>query len=120
MPMGKKLVYAREDRIPYIAFSHAMGRDIPQYDYFIDKAGEQTQLAALLKTTAPGDTVIVGTITDFMLPEIDTMLNILEDFADNDVNIESRLEPDYSIDKYRSAIRLADTIYRVRMSGTPI
>ena len=118
--MGKKLVYGREDRDPYIAYSQAMGQDIPQYHYFIDKAGEQTQLTALLKTTAPGDTVIVGTITDFMFPEIDTMLNILEDFADNDVSIVSRLEPDYNIEKYRFGIRLADTIYRVRVSGKPI
>ncbi len=113
-------VYATKRGLPSIAASQAMGRDIPGYHYFIDEAGEDIELTALLRTVQPGDTVIVGTITDFMTPEIEDMLNTLEDFNDNDIAVESRMQPDYSIELYRIAIRLAIEIIRVREGLKPI
>lgn len=105
--MGKLFVYAREDRDRYIAYSHAMGRDIPQHDYYVDKPGEWTQLTALLRTVQPGDTVIVGTVYDFMETEIVDMLDTLENLNDDGVHVESRMQPDYNIALYRVAMRLA-------------
>ena len=103
-----------------MAYSHAMGRDIPDYNYYIDAPGETKQLDALLDTVRAGDRVIVGTITDFMLPDIQDMLNTLENLDELDVAVISRLQPDYDIKKYRSAIRLADTICRVKMGKRPV
>ena len=67
---GTDYVYGRIDQDVALAYSHAMGRDIPDYNYYIDAPGETKQLDALLDTVRAGDRVIVGTITDFMLPDI--------------------------------------------------
>lgn len=105
---GTQYVYAREDRDKWIAFTHAMGRDIPEYHYYIDTGqGDTVQLDALLKTASAGDTVIVGTIIDFIDTDIDEMLNTLENFNDLGVKIDSRMQPNYNIKLYRIAIRLA-------------
>ena len=63
---------------------------------------------------------ISGTITDFMQPEIEDMLNTLENFNDLGVQIISRLEPDYEIKEYRKSIRLADRIARKRLGLKPV
>ena len=117
---GTDYVYGRIDQDVALAYSHAMGRNIPDYNYYIDAPGETKQLDALLDTVRAGDRVIVGTITDFMLPDIQDMLNTLENLDELDVAVISRLQPDYDIKKYRSAIRLADTICRVKMGKRPV
>lgn len=105
---GNTYVYIREDRDKWLALSHAMGRDIPHYRYYIDTGhGDTVQLDALLKTASAGDTIIVGNITDFADTNLNEMLNILENFNDLDVKIESRKQSDYAIETYRYLIRLA-------------
>lgn len=100
-------VYTRKDRDCLLAFSHAMGREIPEYRYYIDEGPETPQLDALLKTVSAGDTVIVGTITDFINTDVNDLLNALENFDDLGVKIDSRMQPNYNIKIYRIAIRLA-------------
>lgn len=117
---GNLFVYATYSGDPPIAYSHAMGRDIPRHRYYTDKAGETTELEALFLTVSKGDAVIIGTITDFMQPDIIDMLNVLEDFNDLGVQIISRLEPDYNIEEYRKIVRLADTIARKRLGLKPV
>ena len=97
-----------------------MDRGIPRHRYYTDKEGETTELEALFLTVSNGDAVIIGTITDFMQPEIEDMLNTLENFNDLGVQIISRLEPDYEIKEYRKSIRLADRIARKRLGLKPV
>lgn len=104
---GAEFVYARRDRDYLLASSHAMGREIPEYRYYIDEGPETPQLDALLKTVSAGDTVIVGTITDFIDTDVNDLLNALENFDDLGVKIDSRMQPNYNIKIYRIAIRLA-------------
>lgn len=118
--MSKFYLYARLDRDPRLAYTQAMGRDIPPEQCFVDEDGETTQLEDLQEIIQPGDILIVGTITDFMLPDIDDMLNTLENFSEIGVKISSRLEPGYDISLYRSAIRLASYIYRIKNGLPPI
>ena len=47
---GTDYVYGRIDQDVALAYSHAMGRDIPDYNYYIDAPGETKQLDALLDT----------------------------------------------------------------------
>ncbi len=117
---GNLFVYATYSGEPAIANSHAMGRGIPRYRYYTDRAGEQTELEALLLEVSEGDAIIIGTITDFMQPDIADMLNTLENFNELGVQIISRLEPDYNIEDYRKIIRLADTIARKRLGLMPV
>lgn len=91
-PMGNIYLYARRERDPLLAFTLAMGHDIPEDQRFIDNAGMTAQLEELKDTIEPGDTILVGTITDFMTPDISDMLNALEDFADDNITIRSLLE----------------------------
>ena len=52
---GTDYVYGRIDQDVALAYSHAMGRDIPDYNYYIDAPGETKQLDALLDTVRAGD-----------------------------------------------------------------
>lgn len=117
---GDLFVYETYSGCPDIAYSHAMDRGIPRHRYYTDKVGETTELEALFLTVSNGDAVIIGTITDFMQPEIEDMLNTPENFNDLGVQIISRLEPDYEIKEYRKSIRLADRIARKRLGLKPV
>ena len=93
---------------------------VPRDNYFIDNAGEDKQLRYLFQELNKGDVVIIGTITDLMLPEIGDMLDNLEHFNELGVQVISALQPDYNIKEYRQVIRLADIISRVRLGQKPV
>ena len=114
---GTYYVYAQKAGHIGIAFTEVLAKKYPvsSENYFVDDAGSTEKLEELLKIVNKGDAVIVGTITDFMTHKnIDEMLGILEQFNELGVIICSRLEPDYDIVPYRSLIRLADRISRIR------
>lgn len=119
--VGRVLAYGREDRDLALLYSQTMNIDIPENLYFIDRAGETVQLDEVLSTVQPGDKIIVGTITDFsQSSEPLEMLSVLEDLAENGVQVVSRTEPDYTIEVYRAALRVADKILNIRNGRGPI
>ena len=117
---GVPYVYANRRGYPDIAYTKAMYIGVPRDNYFIDNAGEDKQLRYLFQELNKGDVVIIGTITDLMLPEIGDMLDNLEHFNELGVQVISALQPDYNIKEYRQVIRLADIISRVRLGQKPV
>ena len=117
--MAKTYVYTNASGEPFIAYSHAMGRDIPRYQYYEDRLGERVQLDALKETVVEGDTIIVGTIRDFMVSDLKELLDTLELFSDCGVQIISRLEPRYNLELYRDIITLADNLARYYLGLPP-
>lgn len=117
---GVPYVYANRRGYPDIAYTKAMYFGVPRDNYFVDNAGEDKQLRYLFQELNEGDVVIIGTITDLMLPEIGDMLDNLEHFNELGVQVISALQPDYNIKEYRQVIRLADIISRVRLGQKPV
>ena len=117
---GVPYVYANRRGYPDIAYTKAMSIGVPRDNYFIDNAGECKELMYLFQELNAGDVVIIGTITDLMLPEINDMLDHLEHFDELGVQVISALQPDYNIKEYRRTIRLADIISRVRLGLKPV
>lgn len=111
---GALYVYINKSGNPSVAYSHTNGRDIPYYHYYEDEIGETTQLEALMSIVEEGDGVIVGSITDFMTPNVQNMVDTLEFFESKGVRIFSRLEPKYDVIPYRDAVILANNIARKR------
>ncbi len=119
--VGRVLAYGREDRDLALLYSQTMSTDIPEYLYFIDKAGETSQLDELRSVVQSGDTIIVGTITDFSLSnEPLEVLDVLEDLAEGGVQVISRTEPDYDIAVYRAALRVTDKIINIMAGRGPV
>ena len=117
--MAKTYVYTNASGEPFIAYSHAMGRDIPRYQYYEDRKGERVQLDALKETVVEGDTIIVGTIIDFLVADLKELLATLEFFSGCGVQIISRLEPRYNIELYRDIVGLADNLARFYLGLPP-
>lgn len=107
---GSLFAYANGD--PFVLYSHAMFYNIPDCNYYEDTAGKTEQLEALLGVVAEGDAIVVGSITDFMVPSVYEMCCVLEMLEEKGVTVISRLEPDFDIKNYRSAIALANNISR--------
>ncbi|MBR5152989.1 MAG: hypothetical protein IKW60_05650 [Clostridia bacterium] len=107
---GNLFAYASGD--PFVLYSHAMFYNIPDCNYFEDKAGQTEQLGILLGVVAEGDAIVVGSITDFMAPSVYEMCCVLEMLEEKGVMVISRLEPDFDLGNYRSAIALANNISR--------
>ncbi len=63
--------------------------------------------------------LVVGTITDFMTPDIEEMRMTLAALEDKDIALVSMLEYDYDFDAYYYKIGLADNIARVRIGLKP-
>ncbi len=120
--MGNRvLAYGREDRDLSILYSHTMNMKIPDDLYFIDKASGTTQLDALLLEMRAGDTVVVGSITDFTASnELWEIMRVLEDLDEAGVSVVSRLEPDYNIVVYRAALRVAAEILNIQDGRGPV
>ncbi len=117
---GVPYVYANRKGYPDIAYTKAMSIGVHRDNYFVDNAGECKKLMHLFQELNEGDVVIIGTITDLMLPEIGDMLDHLEHFDELGVQVISALQPDYNINEYRRIIRLADIISRVRLGLKPV
>lgn len=98
-----------------------MNMKIPDDLYFIDKASGTTQLDALLLEMRAGDTVVVGSITDFTASnELWEIMRVLEDLDEAGVSVVSRLEPDYNIVVYRAALRVAAEILNIQDGRGPV
>ena len=108
-------LYIREDRTPKLGYSHCEELGIKDYVIYTDKPYEETAMSKLLEEVKPGDRVIVGTIMDFMYPEIEDLKYVLTEFAENNITVISKLEPNYTFKKYVTAIPLANAISRIRL-----
>ncbi len=86
---------------------------------YIDKQGNSSKLEELLEDIPRGAMLVVGTITDFMTPDIEEMRMTLAALEDKDIALVSMLEYDYDFDAYYYKIGLADNIARVRMGLKP-
>ncbi len=86
---------------------------------YIDKQGDTSKLEDLLVDIPYGAKLVIGTITDFMTPDIDEMRRTLAALKDKDITVVSMLENDYDYDNYYYKIGLADNIARVRMRLKP-
>ncbi len=86
---------------------------------YIDKQGDTSKLEDLLVDIPYGAKLVIGTITDFMTPDIDEMRRTLAALKDKDITVVSMLENDYDYDNYYYKIGLADNIARVRMGLKP-
>lgn len=118
---SRTLAYGREDRDLAVLYSHTMNLGIPDDMYFIEKPGETTKLDELLSVVQAGDTVVVGTITDFTASgELLEILMVLEDLNDAGVKVISRLEPDYDIKVYRAALRVAEEMLNIQAGLGPV
>jgi DNA invertase Pin-like site-specific DNA recombinase len=119
--VNRALAYGREDRDLAILYSHTMNMDIPDFLYFIDKPKESSELDELLSVVRAGDTVVVGTITDFTASgELWEVMRALEDLDEAGVRVVSRLEPDYNIVVYRAALRVAAEMLNIRDGRGPV
>lgn len=86
---------------------------------YIDKQNENSKLEELLEDIPRNAILIIGTITDFMNPDIYEMRDILSKLNEKQITIVSMAEHDYDYDKYYYKIGLADNIARVRMGLKP-
>lgn len=120
--MGNKvLAYGREDRDLAILYSHTMSMGIPDDLYFIDRPKDSSKLDELFSVVQAGDTVVVGSITDFTASnELWELMRVLEDLNDAGVSVVSRLEPDYDIVVYRAALRVAAEMLNIQAGRGPI
>lgn len=116
---GSWYVYTNKSGNPFVAYSHALGKDIPDNCYYEDEAGETTELDALLSTVKEGDGVIVGSVTDFMTPSVQDMTNTLYYLEEKGVHVFSRLEPNYDAVPYRDVILFANNIARKILGYKP-
>lgn len=108
-------LYIREDRTPKLGYSYCEELGIKDYITYTDKPFEDAAICKLLEEIKPGDRVIVGTILDFMFPEVEDLKFVLTEFAENNITVTSKLEPKYTFKKYVAALPLADVISRVRL-----
>lgn len=108
---GTELLYVNEARDTWIAYNYAAELGIPTRTPYLDKAGSNAALKKLLAEVSAGDTIVVGSITDLANPDVSDMLLILEAMQARGVVVKAKMQPNYNLEEYQTAIQLMRQLY---------
>lgn len=108
---GTQLLYINEARDTWIAYNYASELKVSTRSPYLDKAGSNMALRKLLSEVSEGDTIVVGSITDLANPTVSDMLLILEAMQMRGVVIRAKMQPNYSLAEYQTAIQLMQQLF---------
>lgn len=103
---GTDFIYINGARDTMIVNSYMYELGIQTRHPFVDKAGSNDALRKLLAEVGEGDTLVIGSITDLANPAVSDMLLILEAMQARGVAIKAKMQPNYNLAEYQTAIRL--------------